>query len=428
MDAESLHLLSNLQLHNDYFKRMTDLIPARYYFEQENKHAAAGSGKFFHNSREKAPKQSVKDNSKKKANNKRQRLDPTQHRSVTDIQLQMDQGKLSGKEGVATSSRVWREKSEDESESDAMATGLEDLSDDSEVDVKSSDAPAHSRLKPMSVESVTGSATIDELREKVRQRIEQLRTKRKAKPALPENTIPKKVARKEAEKEKKKKLEAIKAVKAAKTRDEALEKATQAKMVNGGSEEVSAREEDSDGEGNRETSSKKKSKSTKRQKTGSGKNAGGEDVSFSHFDFAENEREAVPKKRRKKVTEPRSNKDYGRLLKKAEYKEQKLKEMKEKDPDQAHQMETESKWQTVIDRAQGIKVKDDVELLKKSLKRKGKRKQQSSKQWEARTARLEEKMKEREARKRRNVKAKTDARKSKKVKRLQRKGKLLLQD
>ncbi|XP_054769741.2 surfeit locus protein 6 homolog [Lytechinus pictus] len=426
MDMECADLMSSLQLHNDYFKSMTDLIPARYYFEQESKQGPAGSGKFFHNAKEKAPKQKVKDKSKKKTSNKRQRLDPDQQRSVTQIQEGMDKGQISGKDGIATSSRLWKEKSEDESESDAMGTGLEDLSDDSgnEDDSKPS---VSSRIKPMSVESVSSSATIDELREKVRQRIEELRTKRKAKAPLMEDVVPKKVARREAEKEKKKKADAIKAMKASKAQLEILEKAKQNKlMVNGDGHSDS--DDSSDDNVNQRT---KKSNETS-TKGGKGGKKMMEDkeaaVGFSQFDFTESEREQPKKKKRKKVTEPRSNKDFGRLLKKAELKEKKMAEMKEKDPEKAQEVETEGKWKTVIDRAQGIKVKDDVELLKKSIKRKEQRKNASKKQWEARQTKLEEKMKQKETKKRTNIKAKTDARKAKKVKKLQKKGKLLLQD
>ena len=224
----------------------------------------------------------------------------------------------------------------------------------------------------MSVESITSSATIDELREKVRKRIEELRTKRKAKPSVPEDAIPKKVARKEAEKEKKKKLETRKVIKAAKAQQEVLDKAKpevldkakpevldkakQKKLVNGDidmDENVS----DSDSDHNARTSKRTKKEKSEKKKKG-GKKASGGDVSFSKFDFTESERERPPKRKRKKLTEPRSNKDFGRLLKKAELKEQQMAELKEKDPDKAQEVETESKWQKVIDQAQGVKVRD----------------------------------------------------------------------
>ncbi|XP_003724255.2 surfeit locus protein 6 homolog [Strongylocentrotus purpuratus] len=428
MEMDSADLMSSLQLHNDFFKSMTDLIPARYYFEQEIKQGPAGTGKFHHNAKEKAPKQQLKDKSKKKTSNKRQRLDPDKQRSVTQIQEGMDKGQISGKDGVATSSRLWREKSEDESESDAVGTGLEDLSDDSGAEDDSKSPAVSSRIKPMSVESVSSGATIDELREKVQKRIEELRTKRKARAPLMEDMVPKKIARKEAEKEKKKKAEAYKAIKASKAQLEVSEKAKQKQMVNG---DIHNDSDDSGDDGTTPQRTKKSDKKSAKGGKGGQKVAGGDDeaaVRFSQFDFAESEREQPKKKKRKKLTEPRSNKDFGRLLKKAELKEQKMAEMKEKDPDKAQEVETEGKWQTVIDKAQGIKVKDDVELLKKSIKRKEQRKKASKKQWDERKAKLEEKMKHKDAKKRTNIKAKTDGRKAKKVKRLQQKGKLLLQD
>lgn len=214
-----------------------------------------------------------------------------------------------------------------------------------------------SRIKPMSVESVTSGATIDELREKVQKRIEELRTKRKARAPMMEDMVPKKIARKEAEKEKKKKAEAYKAIKASKAQLQVSEKAQQKQMVNG---DIHNDSDDSGDDGTTPQRTKKSDKkSAKGGKGGGQKVAGGDDetaVRFSQFDFAESEREQPKKKKRKKLTEPRSNKDFGRLLKKAELKEQKMAEMKEKDPDKAQEVETEGKWQTVIDRAQGIKV------------------------------------------------------------------------
>ena len=48
-------------------------------------------------------------------------------------------------------------------------------------------------------------------------------------------------------------------------------------------------------------------------------------------------------------------------------------------------------WQTVMDKAEGVTVKDDVELLKKAVKKKELKKKSSKAKWEARNEDLEKK-------------------------------------
>ncbi|KAF5366140.1 hypothetical protein D9757_010951 [Collybiopsis confluens] len=73
-------LTSSLERHNDTFENLLKLIPAKYYFVQEEQLAS----KFQKNTKkQKAPKQAIKEASKKA---KRDKLDPANQKTILDIQ------------------------------------------------------------------------------------------------------------------------------------------------------------------------------------------------------------------------------------------------------------------------------------------------------------------------------------------------------
>ena len=82
-------LRERLSGHSACFNSLLELIPARYYFSENEDEK---SNKFYKNKKNKAPKQAVKEATKKAKLN---RLDPTQHKTVPEIQkeLSVEDGK-----------------------------------------------------------------------------------------------------------------------------------------------------------------------------------------------------------------------------------------------------------------------------------------------------------------------------------------------
>ena len=76
-----------------------------------------------------------------------------------------------------------------------------------------------------------------------------------------------------------------------------------------------------------------------------------------------------------KYKDPKRKKNLKNKLKEAERKQNKLKTM---DPEQAKQV----RWKKAIDKAQGVKIRDDPQMIKKTMKRKENEKKGENGEWE----------------------------------------------
>lgn len=146
---------------------------------------------------------------------------------------------------------------------------------------------------------------------------------------------------------------------------------------------------------------------------------------FSKFDLADS---GIPdteeKKKAFKSAAARSNQPK-KLMHKLEVEARKLKTLEEKDPEQAQEVKQKKQWLKAMDKAQGVKVKDDPELLKRSMKRQQKQRQQSQKKWQARVENVTQKQKERQDKRKENIKARKQAKLQTKMKRLKKKGRII---
>ena len=82
-------------------------------------------------------------------------------------------------------------------------------------------------------------------------------------------------------------------------------------------------------------------------------------------------------------------------------------------------------WKAAMQRAEGVKVRDDPVLLRQSLKRKEKRKEKSAQAWEERGEKVEAKQKGRQDKRKRNLKKRKQANVDKKVKHSKKKGHII---
>lgn len=134
--------------------------------------------------------------------------------------------------------------------------------------------------------------------------------------------------------------------------------------------------------------------------------------------------ESQMKKRRKTIT-GLHGKNYKQLLVKLEKKEEEIKKLETVDKQAANEVLQEKKWKAALDRASGQKVKDNLDLLKKALKRKEKLKEKRKKAWEERKENLEEKLKRKQARRERNIQTRKDSKKQTKLKKALKKGRII---
>lgn len=404
-------LRKSLKEKNDFFKKMVNLIPAKYYLDKETKRAGE---KFFKNMKEEAPRQQMKEKSTK-LSRKKQRLDPNakQDPQVTDLQDALakkeEERKMRQEQKIREEEKLKKTKERDEESSGDEMSGLEgELQDLGESDDKDWSQPKV--VQPVSVERIQSSASIDDLRRKVQEKIAQLRQKRQAKSIEGNAMMSKKMARKvkEANKKKLRKQETYEAIKASK---EQTRKDNERQRTQNGSQK-----KDDVGGGAEEVENEVQDKSK---------------VSFSKFDFEEESRAKTKGKRKKKQKggeEKLSGRDYEGLLKKVQAKKQKIAEVKKGNPEAAEELIKQDKWKAALERAEGKKVRDDPELLKKSIRKKKEKKKHSEKKWTERKDRTKQMKEERQKKRRTNLSGRKDARKAKKLKRLQKKGKLLLKD
>lgn len=125
---------------------------------------------------------------------------------------------------------------------------------------------------------------------------------------------------------------------------------------------------------------------------------------------------------------PLTGKNYKQLLERVQARKNKLEELKEQDEEKVREMETKMKWTNLLYKAEGVKIRDNEELLKAALKRKEKRRAQRKRQWEKRTAHVVEKMQQRQDKRRRNLRKKKVAKIERRKAKARKKGRILPED
>ena len=126
--------------------------------------------------------------------------------------------------------------------------------------------------------------------------------------------------------------------------------------------------------------------------------------SFNRFDFNEDKDKAGQKKK----------KSYKSLIVKAEAKQRKLEELKEKDQERGGAAEDKERWSKAVRMARGEKVKDDPSLLKKTVKRLEIKKESRRRKWRERVRAEEERKEARQERRRENIRERVGQIKAKK--------------
>lgn len=141
----------------------------------------------------------------------------------------------------------------------------------------------------------------------------------------------------------------------------------------------------------------------------------------------------IQKKRNKKQSvkgqiTPLTGKNYRQLLDRVEARKAKLEQLREKDKGKAHQMEEKIKWTNMLYKAEGIKIKDDENMLRTSLKRKEKSRAQRKKKWNQLSENVVEKMQQRQDKRKKNILKRKQTKTEKKKDRARKRGRVMPED
>ncbi|KAE8751291.1 hypothetical protein FOCC_FOCC001862 [Frankliniella occidentalis] len=141
---------------------------------------------------------------------------------------------------------------------------------------------------------------------------------------------------------------------------------------------------------------------------------------FSKFDFSEIGSQKEEKKKKKELKDPR------KILEKLKEKKETLKKLKD-EGQEAKVLEIKQKeaWSNALKKAEGVKIKDDPELLKKTLKREESKKKRSAKQWASREHTKKKALSDRVQKREGNIQARKDQQKNKKRAKAIKKGRIV---
>ena len=142
---------------------------------------------------------------------------------------------------------------------------------------------------------------------------------------------------------------------------------------------------------------------------------------FSKFDFAE----TGAKKSRKSADIP-TGKNYKVLLKQAKRKTEKVSEVEVLNKDEAREMTKKEVWKSALLKAEGVKLKDKPELLKKAMKRREQKKKSSERKWQERTKLLSKQMKDRQEKRAKNISKKKEGRANRKIQKAKKRGRVVV--
>lgn len=366
IDALSDRLSRDVQI----FDSLLKLIPAKFYVM--DKSDDANGSKFQHNKRKKAPKQAIKDATKKA---KKAKLDPNNVKSIEELQAEKAKALAEKEEESEVESESEEEDSEDDQaekmdvESGAFS-GLDDVeSVTTDATTTTTEEQQQVNLQPME------KSDIAQLRSRLNERINQLRQKRNAPGANTANPRSRDDILAARNKKKEDRKKAIKAQK------EKGGKAASEELV--------------------KFDDRKPAFDKTRPSADSIKMDG--DVYFGKLVAGGN------KDKKKKGPS-----DAKTQLKMLEAKQEKLEKLKGENKSKAEELMEKEEWNKVLALATGEKLKDDTKLLKKTIKRQEKLKNKSGQEWNKRIEKVKYDEKKAIKKREENIKAKIEEKKNKK--------------
>ncbi|XP_053473796.1 surfeit locus protein 6 [Ictalurus furcatus] len=151
------------------------------------------------------------------------------------------------------------------------------------------------------------------------------------------------------------------------------------------------------------------------------------EVGEEYVDKATQLKEKKKRKAKRGLT-PLTGRNVKQLLSRVEARKARLEELREKDEKKAKKEEEKMRWTNVLYKAEGLKIKDNEDLLRASLKRKEKMKTQRKKKWAERSQQVLEKMQQRQDKRRKNIQKFKQNKMEKRKQRIRKKGRVLPED
>ena len=150
-------------------------------------------------------------------------------------------------------------------------------------------------------------------------------------------------------------------------------------------------------------------------------------LTFGRFDFNTGDDPIGKTSKKKKTMKKFENKEtkLKNTLRKIETEEQEIKRLRTEDPDQSKELLRSKHWQTALAKAKGEKVRDNVQLLRKTIKKEQQRRTRSAKKWQDNKSQTDKRMKERQDKRQTNIQKRKDEKKAKIKKKLIKKGRLI---
>lgn len=142
---------------------------------------------------------------------------------------------------------------------------------------------------------------------------------------------------------------------------------------------------------------------------------------FSKFDFSESgyKNEVMEKK-------GRDERDPHKMLKKIEKQNEKLKELEVTgEIGKLTEIREKIAWNRALSKSEGVKVKDNPELLKKTIKKEIQQKQKSKRKWDARIEGMKNRRDEKQKKRLENIEARKKQVKNNKLKKAAKKGRII---
>lgn len=137
---------------------------------------------------------------------------------------------------------------------------------------------------------------------------------------------------------------------------------------------------------------------------------------FSKFDFSNNQLSGDTDSSTK-------SKDLKQILSQALKEKEKMKHLEKKgDKEGAISIAEQKAWSSALQKAEGKKVKSDVEMLKKSIKKQENRKKMSQKKWEQRKETVQKNKMDKQNQRKKNITSRKEAKLDKKMKKMKKKG------
>ncbi|KAG5643418.1 hypothetical protein DXG03_000962 [Asterophora parasitica] len=380
-------LRASLEKHNDTFESLLKLIPAKYYIVQDQTEEQASKYQ-KHSKKQKAPKQAIKEASKKA---KRDKLDPANNKSIIDLQNEKSRGK----------GRVSNSGSEpdDDDQSDSDVGGM-----DVEGDLDLGDTDMHldedTEIVPMPESGGIGS-----LRDKLHARMAQLR---RGGPGRRYDSHGRPIewtgggggGRDELLEERRAQRAAMRERRRKETREK-IRREEELKGKKGKDKEKEKEKKDARDKGHLTKTQLLVPEDTSRQGAGSGPQASLTTVAFSTL---------AGSSASKKAAHLKTTSNPQQALEQLAARKEKLAALPE---EKRKAIEERARWEKAEARMDGVKVHDDEGRLKKAVKRKEKEKGRSKKEWDDRKEQITQSMAAKQKKRNDNIAMRNERKKDK---------------